>query len=456
MGNSEKSVSGAVALRYPVGFYSSQNPSSSTADLYKKFYEVVATSNYGEWAGLMDPKGVFFTISREDLFEDMESKNFMISSTLVKTQALANAMFLNIKDADPNAKVYLNPVLIDLEPEEDKENFCHSTKADFAYESSRKFSFCYSIIDASFQTDPPPAAATIDVFAANTLDLSKYWNKNHRSMGNEITPAITVSTLSPDKHLRDLNHKNFHNFYTVKDGMKNNIGDGSPFLCMMAKCKKGGKVEQKVLSVSAKTGIEGLKASTEDISIYALRTAQNFLAKSEAIEKLSAGQLDKIPALSIADGQLAKTALQVEYDYLSKNSDIVVENYLLNGWPSTTKLIAAEQKVMQELLVATKKANKNQFLGELMGAVAGGAASLNGSNSFGQAMIMQQTIVASNTAVAAELKLNAFEASNSMQPNQTATTSINLDHKSTFFSIGEVRSLSDLRQKIKKLVKGQS
>ena len=460
--NSGKLSSG-IAIRYPVGFVSSENPDLDTAELYKQFNEALEFNRFALPDG-WSKKNKSIEGSRDSISTDMDSRNFAISSTLNKTQLLAHALFANIKKSHPGSNVYLSPVLLDIEPKAStEEQFCDEKKISFmsygAFGPSKTdeikdYKFCYRIIDGSEQSNPPPPGLVIDTYAVNNPNLTKYWNGKERSMGFEITPAISISKYDGNKFSTPANDESFHNYYTAFDGTQRAVGEGHPFKCMFVRCKKKlGNIKSDVLLISDdKTEIrwKNLLEKTEVVANYAYNIANSVSGSENHLLQIKTADFVSMPALQLVDNkpELAGDALRVEYMFLSKNSDKLHDNFLKNGLSRISEIAKLEEPILQDVLQETKKANTKTIAGGLLGIAAGTAVGLNGSGAFTQQMMMNSMINSSNQAALSTLQKNTFKVTEELVEAQGYVGDVNIEYRSDFFSIGAVRSLEDLRAKV--------
>jgi len=453
-----------IAIRYPVGLTKSSDPSATTADLFKEFNNALEVNRYSIGGTFSKKKRTI--MGTPDIIEnDMDSRNFSISSALAKTQLFAHSVFANIKNDYPNANVYLNPVLINLSPGDNvDEKFCQNWKKVSFEESAlwgtttakeiEGYSFCYQLLDGSDQSNPPPPAAVIDTFVFNNPNLVSYYQMKDRSMGLEVAPGMMIGVFNEERFLSDPTTNNFHNYYVGVDGMQRSVGEGDPFKCMFVRCKKKpGSIEVDVLSLTQDDlsfDWETLKRKTKDVSLFAYSKASDLAEMESHLNALYRSGFSNMPAVQVFEknAQIANTALNVEYLFLEKNSEKLHENFLNQGVPMISNVIELETPILKELLKETKKANAKSMIGGIIGMAAGSAIGMNGGSAFTQSMVTNNFLDSVQKSTLASLQKNAFKLSEDLVYSQSYVSDINLDYRDELFSIGNVSSMEDLRAKV--------
>ena len=284
--------------------------------------------------------------------------------------------------------------------------------------------------------------------------MTKYWNGKERSMGFEITPAISIAKYDSNKFSTPANEESFHNYYTAFDGTQRAVGEGDPFKCLFVRCKKKpGNIKSDVLLISEdKTEIrwKNLLEKTDIVAKYAYNIANGVGGLENHLREINSANFISMPALQLADNNLdlAADALRVEYIFLSKNSNKLHDNFLKSGLTRISEIAKLEEPILQDVLQETKKANTKTIAGGLLGIAAGTAVGLNGSGAFTQQMMMNSMINSSNQAALSTLQKNTFKVTEELVEAQQYVGNVNIEYRSDFFSIGVVRSLEDLRSKI--------
>lgn len=449
-----------IAVRYPIGFAMSAVDGSMDSDHYAKLYEVLQFHKYSlkGW-GKTHTTGV--PLEKIENLDD--TVNYSISSTLAKTQLIAHAVYENIKTEYPDSIIYMNPVTLDLSPVNPANGSCDTKKIQYMdteqyIGSGEKFedTFCYTIKDSSYQNNVGPASVYIDIVALNTLDMDRYWLLKNRSMGAEITPAITISKFTNSKLTST---DDFHSAYTVIDGTKKQLGDGSPFKCFLTACKKDkGSVSNEVISISEPDQLvqwENITESLKDVSVYAFKLAQKHNVLENHLEDLSESGFQTIPAVSFyerGENRIGLEALAIEYKYLDGSSKKFHQNFVTNSVPKIAKLIEVEKPIVEELLKETKKAQAMEWGTALLGVGLAAASYSSSASSQANSLAITQSMNMADMAfqeIKADFGLSVFDISEQLLPASDFSRNLTVTYDDNQFNLGQVRSIEDVRNKLR-------
>ena len=372
----------AIAIRYPAKFKLADENESSDERLYSQYVSI--TDEYLNGDGLFGMGG-----GREKI-EEVELGKLMIGSTIAKSRLLAHAMYTNIKKANPDAPVFLQPVVLNIDAPSDAPGAkCFDEKKSESYDD-----FCLSIEPIDKEMPYPFSSSVIDVAAQNEFNYRYYGLNDRQSLGYDITPFIAVGK------------KTYDNNYLYHTGTKGSLPEDSElsaFSCLVTKCKTKKKLEFPLLSVEGKTlkkrdvldrssykiEEDGIFTITNDISLYAYNAAKNNNISISMMAKIirdqnRSGTFDFMPASkNDLSPKKSETFLRGEYQFLDLRTIQLAKAYQDTVYDGMINALAAEDEFASEVRSANKTRKTNKaiaFLGMMASAYVQADAGIADTN----------------------------------------------------------------------------